>query len=42
MLVFRNAEASVSQLVQSLQTIKHFGEQWILEGAMKLGCLFVE
>ena len=39
MLVFRNAETSPSQLVR---TITHFGEQWILAGAMKLGCLFVE
>jgi len=39
MLVFRNAETSPSQLAR---TITHFGEQWILAGAMKLDCLFVE
>ena len=37
--VFRNAAAPVPQLVQ---TIRHFGEQWVLAGAKKLGCLFSE
>jgi len=37
--VFRNAATPVPQLVQ---TISHFGEQWVLAGAKKLGCLFSE
>ncbi|RLN23390.1 hypothetical protein C2845_PM07G26090 [Panicum miliaceum] len=37
--VFHNAAAPVPQLVQ---TIRHFGEQWVLAGVKKLGCLFSE
>ena len=37
--VFRNAAAPMPQLVQ---TIRHFGEQWVLVGAKKFGCLYSE